>query len=135
MTVTGRNILRTLMWYALIARDSAVDEALLGFANTRWKNKETAARAAQAEMAFSYVLSQRMPVAALPILERLVETGQAFAGSTTHRIYQDPCARFDRQPAAAIPASPKPLKQPALNPMFDNMTIGEFRRILPGKWS
>jgi hypothetical protein len=102
LTVTGRNILRVLMWYVLIAKDSVVDDALVGFANVQWKTKDTAKRAAQAEMAFSHVLSVRAPDAALPILEQLVASGQAFQGSATHIIYEQICARKNRTPVRAI---------------------------------
>ena len=121
------------MWYALIAKDDAVDQALLGFANARWKTKQFAKRVAQAEMAFSYVLAQREPKAALPILEALVESGQAFEGSMTHSVYQELCARQNRVPVKAIPQKVKPPKEPAPNPILDNMTVGEFRNIMQGR--
>ncbi|MGO9229319.1 MAG: hypothetical protein ACLQKA_08945 [Bryobacteraceae bacterium] len=103
LTITGRNILRILMWCALIAKDEAVDRALLGFANAKWKTLEVVRRAAQAEMAFSYVLAQRMPETALPLLETWVATGEAFPGSATHRIYEELCARSKRKPVRPIP--------------------------------
>jgi len=133
LTITGRNILRTLMWYALIAQDPMVDDALLGFARVKWKNKETSKRAAQAEMAFAYVISEREPESALPILEPLVASGHAFAGSTTHRVYMALCARWNREPVQAIRAESKPHKSPAPNPILDNLTIGEFRAIMQRK--
>jgi hypothetical protein len=123
LTVTGRNLLRLLIWYALIARDAAVDEALAGFANARWKTKDTAQRAAQAEMAFAYVLSERAPEVALPILERLVTTGHAFQGSTTHRVYQDLCARRNRKPLPASPQKGTPAQDPPPNPVLDDLTV------------
>jgi hypothetical protein len=104
LTITGRNILRLLMWYALIARDQEVDEALAGFAHVTWKNAEAARRAAQAEMAFSYVLSRLAPEIALPILERYVASGQAHEGTKTQRIYTELCLSANRQPIAATPA-------------------------------
>jgi hypothetical protein len=104
LTITGRNILRLLIWYALIARDQEVDEALAGFAQAKWKTAEAAQRAAQAEMAFSYVLSRLAPEIALPILERYVASGRAYEGSKTHRIYEELCLRANRQPVAATPA-------------------------------
>ena len=133
ITITGRNILRVLMWYALIAKDDTVDQALLGFTNARWKTKQFAKRVAQAEMAFSFVLGQRDPKAALPILKALVKSGQAFEGSATHRVYKDLCARQNRAPVKAIRKEPKPPKEPAPNPILDNMTVGEFRKIIQGK--
>jgi hypothetical protein len=116
-----------------LPKDDTVDQALLGFANARWKTKQFAKRVAQAEMAFSYVLGQREPKAALPILEALVESGQAFEGSTTYRVYQELCARQKRAPVKAIPQKTKAPKEPLPNPILDNMTVGEFRNILQGK--
>jgi hypothetical protein len=130
MTVPGRNILRVLMWYALVSKDSAVDEALLGFANARWKTKEVARCAAQAEMAFSYVLSQRMPEAALPLLEAFVESGQAYDGSATHQVYKALCARWKHPPVSALPKPASPEKAPAGLPPFNSEALLEgFRRL------
>jgi hypothetical protein len=39
-------------------------------------------------MAFSYVLAERAPEKALPILEEMVQTGRARRGSASYRIYQ-----------------------------------------------
>jgi len=97
LTITGRNILRLLMWYALVARDRAVDKALAGFAKARWKTKEIEKRAAQAEMAFSYVLAERAPEVALPILKELVKSGRAFPDSKTHRTYEELRRRMKRR--------------------------------------
>ena len=129
LTITGRNILRVLMWYVLIAEDPAVDEALTGFAAVKWKTRDAAARAAQAEMAFSFVLSERAPEKALPILENLVASGQAFAGSATHRVYEQLCAKKNRRPVPAIPVKSGPVKDPAIHQLFDNLTVGDFERI------
>jgi hypothetical protein len=71
LTVTGRNILRVLMWYGLIAEDTRVDYALAGFAKAKWKTRDAAAKASQAEMAFSCILARREPVVALPIFRRV----------------------------------------------------------------
>jgi hypothetical protein len=117
ITITGRNILRLLMWYALIAKDAAVDESLTRFVNARWKTKGAAARAALAEMAFSYVLSQRAPENAIPILEKYVVSGQAFEGSKTHRVYEELCAKWNRTPVPAIPQKVATPKAPAPAPV------------------
>jgi hypothetical protein len=94
LTVTGRNVLRLLIWAASIAEDPAVDEALAGFANASWKTKDSGNKAAQAEMAFSYVLAERAPKKALPILESMVRSGRANRDSATYRIYQGLRARL-----------------------------------------
>jgi len=133
ITITGRNILRVLIWYVLIARDERVDRALLGFANARWKTKQFAKRVAQAEMAFSHVVGKRAPKAALPILEALVESGQAFEGSLTHQVYLELCASQNRTPVQAKPQNAAEARKPAPNPILDNLTVGEFRKIVQGK--
>jgi len=88
LTVTGRNILRVLIWYALIAEDPAVDRALGGFASAQWKTKENARCASQAEMAFAYVLAQRSPKQAAKVLGDWVQHGRAPLGSASRRIYE-----------------------------------------------
>jgi len=135
LTTTGRHILRSLMWYALLAKDADVDAALLAFANAKWKTKEVAKRAAQAEMAFSYVVGQRAPETALPLLEKLVATGQAFDGSESHRIYQQLCARYGRNAVPAIPEKTGPQKTAGPHPLLDSMTISQFRTIMQNRLS
>jgi hypothetical protein len=102
LTVCGRNILRLLIWTALIAKDPAVDEALAGFAKAKWRTQENQRRAAQAEMAFSYVLAERTPEAALSMLETMVLDGRGFSGSTTGKIYEALCKRLGREPVAPV---------------------------------
>jgi hypothetical protein len=130
ITITGRNVLRVLMWYALVAKDDAVDQALLGFAKARWKTKQFAKRVAQAEMAFSYVLEQREVKDALPILEALVESGRAFEGSMTHAVYQRLCAREGRVPVKAVAQD---AKKAVPNAILGDMTVGELREVMHGK--
>jgi hypothetical protein len=88
--------LRVLIWAALVARDPVVDEALAGFSKAKWKTKENARCAGQAEMAFSYVLAERAPETALPVLESMVSSGRATPGSATHRTYQALCWQLKR---------------------------------------
>jgi len=98
LTVTGRNVLRLLIWAALIAKDPAVDEALAGFAKANWKTQDSENKAAQAEMAFSYVLAERAPKKALPILKGMVQSGRANRDSATYRIYQGLRVRLGEVP-------------------------------------
>jgi hypothetical protein len=99
LTVTGRNVLRLLMWAALVARDPAVDGALVGFANANWKTRDNQKKANQAEMAFAHVLAERDPRQALPILEKLVKSGRAYPGSVGYQICQR--LRLQIQPVRA----------------------------------
>jgi len=116
LSVAGRVVLRTLIWYALIAKDPVVDKALIGFASAEWKTKEFLRRAAQAEAAFGYVLSERAPQAVLPILENLVANGRAFEGSATHRLYLELCVRRNHTPVPAIPGDRTMEEEPASPP-------------------
>lgn len=102
LTVIGRNVLRMLIWSALIAKDPTVDKALAGFAHARWKTKENARCASQAEMAFAQVLAQRSPGKALLILEQMVRSGQAYLGSATHKTYEDLCEKAGRKPVLPV---------------------------------
>jgi hypothetical protein len=120
ITITGRNIARTMMWFALAAKDPAVDNALIGFANARWKNKESAARAVLAEMSFAFVLAERTPENAIPILEMQVVSGHAFEGSKTHLVYKDLCARWNRAPVSAIP---EPKGSPSRSPGGNDIRV------------
>jgi hypothetical protein len=60
-------LLRRLKWN--LSRGEAGSESLAGFAKAKWKTKENRQCAAQAEVAFSYVLAERAPKTALPVLE------------------------------------------------------------------
>ena len=114
LTVPGRDILRLLMWYAALAEDSAVDEALSWFAQATWKNKDSAARAGKAETAFAHVLAQRSPELAIPAFERLIASGQAFGGSKIDAAYQELCQRRGKTPMPATPQSrPDPAEMQA----------------------
>ena len=114
LTITGRNVLRLLMWYALIAKDPVVDQALAGFVHAKWKTREVEKRVAQAEMAFSYVLAERAPQVAFPILEAWVASGRAYQGSSGHKAYRELCTRLGRTPVNAIPEKTRPVKLPQM---------------------
>lgn len=94
LTVTGRNVLRVLIWYALLAEDPVVDAALANFASAHWSTKEHARCASQAEMAFAYVLARRAPKQALAILEKWVKGGRAPLGTASRRTYEGLRARL-----------------------------------------
>jgi hypothetical protein len=94
LTSPGQCLLRMLIWYAMVAEDPAVDEALAWFAQAQWKTKAAADRSAKAETAFSYVMAQRNPAAARDAFERLVQTGRSYQGSKVHKAYLELCQRF-----------------------------------------
>ncbi len=93
LTIPGRDLLRMMIWYAMVAEDAAVDEALAWFAQGKWKTKQSADRSAKAETAFSYVMMQRNPEAARDAFERIVQSGRAYQGSKIHAAYLELCKR------------------------------------------
>ena len=101
LTSPGLYLLRMLIWYAMVAQDPSVDEALAWFAQAQWKTKAAADRSAKAETAFSYIMAQRNPAAAREAFERLVQSGSAYQGSKVHEAYQELCQRFG---TPAVPA-------------------------------
>jgi hypothetical protein len=86
--VPGRDLLRILMWYALIAEDPQVDEALAWYGEAKWKNTASAARAATTATAFAYVLPQRDPRRAYEVFKQMLATGAAPAGGKIEQAYQ-----------------------------------------------
>jgi hypothetical protein len=65
--------------------------------------------------------------------QALVETGQAFEGSLTHQVYLELCASQNHTPVQAKPQNAAEARKPAPNPILDNLTVGEFRKIVQGK--
>jgi hypothetical protein len=102
LTVCGRNMLRGLMWLALVAEDPAVDEALCRFGGAKWKTKEHLRRAAQAEMAFAHVLAERAPEGAVKMLEAMLAGGRVGAGSSTEKALQALRGRLDLDRAGGV---------------------------------
>jgi hypothetical protein len=101
LTSPGQCLLRMLIWYAMVAEDPSVDEALAWFAQAQWKTKAAADRSAKAETAFSYVMAQRNPAAARDAFERLVQSGRAYQGSKVEKAYLELCQRFGTPALAA----------------------------------
>jgi len=71
----------------------------------------------------------------LPLLEKLVATGQAFDGSESHRISQQLCARYGRHAVPAIPEKTGAQRAAAPHPLLDSMTISQFRSIMQNRLS
>jgi len=88
LTVPGRDLLRILMWYALIAENPQVDEALAWYGEATWKNTASAGRAATTATAFAYVLPERNPRRAYEVFKQMLATGAAPAGGKIDQAYQ-----------------------------------------------
>ena len=98
LTVPGRDLLRILMWYALIAENSAVDEALSWYAQAKWKNKASSDRAATTGTAFAYVMPERNPRLAHQVFEEMLATGATEGGGKIELAYRTLCERYGCQP-------------------------------------
>ena len=59
------------------------------------ENQEHPRRAAQAEMAFAHVLAERAPEGAVRMLEKMLASGRAGAGSATNKALQALRGRSD----------------------------------------
>jgi len=87
LTVPGRDVLRLLIWYSMVAEDPSVDDALGWYAQAKWKTKESSDRAARADTAFAHVMAQRNPAGARQAFETMIQSGRAVEGTKTQAAY------------------------------------------------
>jgi len=108
LTVPGRDLLRILMWYAIVAEDPAVDEALAWYAKGKWKNQASASRADTTATAFAYVMRERDPRLARQAFEEMLASGATAGGGKIERAYQELCAEQAAQPRPPRVAAASP---------------------------
>jgi hypothetical protein len=108
LSVTGRDILRNLMFYALLAEDPQVDEAVSWFANARWKTKKDQGYVAKVIPAFVYCLMRRSDEFAHQTLEVYNRNAQVPLAHWSYRMYEQLCQRLGRVPTMEPPGSPAP---------------------------
>lgn len=113
LTVTGRDILGALLWYAQLAKDPAVDEAVCWFATAKWKTKADLARTARLLPMWIYTLSERSPDEALDAIHRYRSTGQLDLTEKSLALYKALCKRYGRTPEIAPPPPPPPFDKDA----------------------
>jgi len=112
LTVRGRDVLRNLMWYALVAKDPQVDEAIAWFATASWKTKGAKSYTAKLLPAWAYVLGQHSIPLAVDALETYAREGGLQLEGKTFRMYQEYCAAAGR--SAGIAAQPAPPPPPSM---------------------
>jgi hypothetical protein len=107
LTVCGRDVLRNLMWYALLAKDAQVDEAIAWFALAEWRNKRDRSCSETILAAFVYVLLERSEELAYAALENVHRKGKVQLHGRLLQLYQELCARLGRAPSAQALQEPR----------------------------
>lgn len=108
LTVPGRDVLRNLMWHALVAQDPEVDEAVSWFGSAQWRTKRDKNCATRILPSFIYVMVERSPELAYTAMETLNRKGNGSLPPKAFRMYADFCARLGRKPSVEAPPTPKP---------------------------
>jgi hypothetical protein len=108
LTVCGRDVLRCLMWYALLAGDPQVDEAVGWFASAEWRNKRDQSCSETLLPAFVYVMGERSEELAHQALETLHRKGKVHLRGKLLQAYLELCARLGRTPAVQAVQEPTP---------------------------
>jgi hypothetical protein len=106
LTITGRDILRNLMFYALLAEDPGVDEAVSWFALARWKTKKDQACVAKILPTFVYVMIQRSHELAYQTLEAYNRNAQVPLAHRSYAMYEALCERMGHQTTVDRPVDP-----------------------------
>jgi hypothetical protein len=107
LTVTGRDLLRNLVWYgAYIAKDPQVDRAISWFATAKWKTKADAGCMVAILPSFVMAVIERMPDNAAEVLGPLEPVLQG----KTHDLYREHCA--GRAGRVIAPYVPQPMPDP-----------------------
>jgi hypothetical protein len=119
LTVCGRDVLRNLMWYALLAKDPQVDEAIAWFASAEWRNKRDRSCSESILPAFTHAMLERSAELAYAALETFHRRGKVQLHGKVLQLYRELCARFGRSPSAqASPKPPQPVLAGALPAIF-----------------
>ena len=114
ITVAGRDILGSLLWYSQLARDTQVDEAVRWFATAKWKTKADRDRTARLLPIWIRTLTERCPEMALDAIHAYKATGQLALMGSSIKMYEELCQRFDRKPEIAVLPPPPPIDRDAL---------------------
>jgi hypothetical protein len=104
LTVCGRDVLRTFMWYAMLVQDPALDEAISGFASANWRTKRDQSCSEAILPTFFHVMRERSEQLAFTAFETLHGRNVEFHGKLL-LLYQELAGRLGRTPWIA-PAKP-----------------------------
>jgi hypothetical protein len=108
LTAAGRDILRNLLFYALVARDPGVDEAVFWFASAKWRTKKDQACARMLIPSFIFAVTQRPDEFASQTIETYLRQSAAPLTKKSYRMYEELCERLGRTPLVAPPPAPAP---------------------------
>jgi hypothetical protein len=104
LTVCGRDVLRNLVWCALVVKDPQVDEAVGWFASAEWRSKRDQSCSETILPTFVYVMLEASDELAYGALEVFHRKGKAPLRGKSLQLYRELCARLGRQPSAEPPA-------------------------------
>lgn len=100
ITTTGRDLLRSLLWFALVAEDPELDDVVTWFAQAHWKTKADAGKIGVLTPAFVHVVAARLPAGrAATVLERFHQQGQVRLMGKCFAVYEDLCQKIGRATA------------------------------------
>jgi hypothetical protein len=125
ITVTGRDILIALFWYARLAKDPKVDEAICWFATAKWKAKTDLDRTARLLSVWVRTLRDRCPDQAVDVIHAYAATDQLELQDNTLEIYNELCERAGRTPELQAPP-----KTPI--PSHESLVQKQMGKLLPG---
>jgi hypothetical protein len=106
ITVAGRDILLALFWYAQLAKDAQVDEAVLWFATAKWKAKTDLDRTARLLPVWIHTLRERCPDKAIDAVHAYKATGQLDLTGKSLDLYNELCKAQGRSPEIEPPVLP-----------------------------
>jgi hypothetical protein len=126
ITTNGRDVLRNLTWYALLAADPEVDRAVARFASAQWKTKADKALVTKMLPSFAYVMIERSPPLAFEALEMLIRNGPGPLAGKTLRMYEQLCIELGHAPSASEPPkSEPPSRDETLRSLLKKMMTGQ----------
>jgi hypothetical protein len=118
ITVAGRDILGSLLWYSQLTKDPKVDEAVRWFATAKWKAKVDRDRTARLLPIWIHTMTVResepAPTQALDAIHAYKAAGQLELNGTSLELYQELCRRCERTPEIAPPPPAPPVDTEAV---------------------
>ncbi len=108
ITVAGRDILGSFLWYSQLAEDAQADEAVRWFATANWKAKVDRDRTARLLPIWIHTLRERSPEQAVDAIHAYQATGQLELRGTSLKLYEEVCRRYEREPQIAHPPPAAP---------------------------
>lgn len=131
LSVPGRDLLRCLLWYATLADDSSIDEAVASLAQANWKSKKDVGRLPVVLGPFLDLLERRRPELAHHAIEELIRRDIVFKGGKDWEAYVRLCAQLGCTPIGARELPPVPQPPKPDDPAYPLYFLRSLVRTLP----